>query len=154
MARVLVVGFGTDLRGDDALGLRIAQALRERVNGDLVEVLEFQQPLPELAENLSQVELAIFVDASIVGEAGALRSRQVRPKPGPKSQSHIFDPSVLLNLALNVYKHAPRTYVVTVTGQDFGFAEALSPIATAAVPAAVAHIEKLIESHLAAKAGA
>jgi len=48
-ARVLVIGYGNTLRGDDGLGQRAAEALAQRALPDGVEVLSCHQLTIELA---------------------------------------------------------------------------------------------------------
>lgn len=147
MARVLVIGYGNVLRGDDALGLRVVEALKQSVDPAIVELMELQQLAPELAETFSHFELLILVDASMIGEPGTLHSRRVLPKPGPRAESHIVDPASLLNLAANLYHHAPRSFVVTVTGEDFSFTNEMSDPVSSAVGAAVVRVEEIIAKH-------
>src|SRR5262245_1795360 len=61
---VVVIGYGNDLRGDDAVGLRAAQAVAA---WDMPGVcgLAVHQLTPELAEILAGAALAIFVDARV-----------------------------------------------------------------------------------------
>ena len=58
--------------------------------------------------------------------------------------SHVVDPAAVLNLAANLYGHAPETLIITVTGAFFGYASELSEIAALAVPAAVENIQQQI----------
>src|SRR5690349_6241379 len=64
MARVLIVGYGNPLRGDDAFGFLAAEKLRSEIVSADVEVLALHQLVPELMEPVSRAELAIFIDAS------------------------------------------------------------------------------------------
>ena len=148
MARALVVGYGSSLRGDDALGLRLVQALRTRVDPEVVELMELHQLTPELAETISQFELVIFVDASISGVAGELRSRRILPKRGPQTESHVMDVSALLNLAATLFNHAPKAFIVTITGEEFDLSTELSTTVSSVLPSAVSHVEELIATHL------
>lgn len=75
--RVLVIGYGNPLRSDDALGWRVGEALRERLEHQFskieaqtrtdpanVEVITCQQLNPELADPISRADLVLFVDAA------------------------------------------------------------------------------------------
>ncbi|HYG98513.1 MAG TPA: hydrogenase maturation protease [Terriglobales bacterium] len=75
--RVLVIGYGNPLRSDDALGWRVAEALRSRFEHQFshtqarvgagsadVEVISCQQLNPELADPISRADLVLFVDAA------------------------------------------------------------------------------------------
>jgi hypothetical protein len=70
---VLVVGYGSDLRGDDAAGRHAADAVAGRALPG-VRVLSLPQLLPEVADDLSRADLAIFVDASVDDERVPVRT--------------------------------------------------------------------------------
>lgn len=149
MAKALVIGFGSTLRGDDALGIRVAENLRAQVDPKLVEIQTFHQLGPELAETFSRYQLVILVDASIEGAAGTVRSRQITPNRGSRSETHAVDPAALLSLAKSLYGNAPTTLLVTVTGEDFSFGTQMSDSVQLAIPEAVAEIEHLLAAHFA-----
>src|SRR5947208_15429626 len=67
---ILVVGYGNELRGDDAAGPRIA---REVAAWGLPQVrtLAAHQLTPELAAELAHADAAIFVDAYLTDAAAA-----------------------------------------------------------------------------------
>jgi len=81
MTRTLIVGYGNPIRGDDALGWRAAERLRELVTDADVEILTLHQLAPELMEPLSQVDLAVFIDAAVGPEPGAVLERRIEPRP-------------------------------------------------------------------------
>lgn len=65
-ACVLVVGLGTDHRGDDGAGLEVVRALRERV-GPGVELLEGPADATALLDRWSDRDRVIVVDAVVSG---------------------------------------------------------------------------------------
>jgi hydrogenase maturation protease len=75
MARVLIVGYGNPLRGDDGLGWHAAEALRAALPE--AEILAVHQLTPELAEDASRAELVIFLDAAETGAPGEWRCREI-----------------------------------------------------------------------------
>src|ERR1035437_5223745 len=97
MSRILIVGYGTQIRGDDALGWRAAERLRELVTDPSVEILTLHQLAPELMEPLSQADLAVFIDAGVGPEPGAVLERRLDPRPsGSASFTHHATPEALL----------------------------------------------------------
>ena len=60
---ILVIGYGNELRGDDAIGPRVARAVRRRYPD--LKTVAAHQLTPEMAARLAGVRLAIFVDAAI-----------------------------------------------------------------------------------------
>jgi hydrogenase maturation protease len=65
-AKLLVIGYGNTLRGDDGVGPRVAEAV-ERLQLPGVRTLICQQLSPEHAEMISQAERVVFVDAAVDG---------------------------------------------------------------------------------------
>ncbi len=58
----LVIGVGSDLRRDDAVGRHVAEVI-EAMALDHVSVLVTTQLVPELVEPISAADRVVFVDA-------------------------------------------------------------------------------------------
>ncbi len=146
MAKVLVIGFGNLLRSDDSFGIQAVEMLKASVGGSDIEFLECQQLTPELAEQVSRSELALFVDADMDGVAGTIHSRRVLPsqRPGSATLVHHLDPSTLLGLSERIYHRVPEAMLMTVTGECFGYGSQLSPEVAKALPGVVEHMRELI----------
>jgi len=130
------------LRGDDGLGRYVAQRLAQTVdnkdnkdNKD-IKVLALHQLTPELAEDVSQSELVIFVDASCEQEPGRISCRRIVSRSSvPGATTHHLDPSGLLAFTWKLYGASPKMAILlTVGGESFGHEEALSPTVQAAMP--------------------
>jgi hydrogenase maturation protease len=94
---VLVVGVGSELRGDDAAGRHVATTLR-RIDPTGVEVRSVQQLTPELAVELADRRLVIVVDAAV--DVDEVTVRQVGPASGSTGvMTHHLDPAALAGLA-------------------------------------------------------
>ena len=137
----LVIGYGNTLRGDDALGPRAADAVRGWGLPEVV-ALSVTQLTPELAEPLSAVNLAIFVDARLA--AGEVEAHRLEPVEGASSFGHATDPGRLLALAKLAYGRCPPAWLVTVPATDLGLAERLSPQAERGLAAALGRIAQLL----------
>jgi hydrogenase maturation protease len=140
--RVLVIGFGNPIRGDDALGPLVAERLAEKQNTGSwpapdVEVLVRHSLTPELASDLAAVARAVFLDAAVDGPVGAVVCRAVAPSPaGPVPDPHCSDVAGLLALTRQLYGRAPEAFLVSFRGVCFDFADRrLSPSVAAAVDA-------------------
>lgn len=139
-ADVLVIGYGNTLRGDDGIGPAVAEQVA-RLGLPGVRVLAVHQLAPELAADLADARVAVFVDATVGGDAVAA----VRLDAGRAGvTTHAADPPGLLALALEVYDRCPEAWLVTAAGADFGFREGLSPAARANASAARGCVEDLI----------
>ena len=127
MARVLIVGCGNPLRGDDGLAWRALIHLERRPKLEGVQMVYCHQFTPDLAEPVSQAERVIFVDARIGDTPGTLERRRIEPDSSKGlAFSHQCDPSALLDYAEQLYGKRPEAYVVSVVGESFGYLEELS----------------------------
>ena len=116
MAKVLIVGYGNPLRGDDGVGWRAAERLRGAIRDPDVEIHALHQLTPEVMEALGRADRAIFIDACVGAVAGARA----------------------------LYGHAPQATLITVTGGDFSLSEELSPSVSAAMDGVVRVALRLI----------
>jgi hydrogenase maturation protease len=82
MARVLIIGFGNPLRGDDGFGWHAAQRLCERLGSPDVQVIACHQLTPELAEDIGAAERVLFIDAARDLPSGEIRCAPVLPTAG------------------------------------------------------------------------
>jgi hydrogenase maturation protease len=145
MSRILIVGYGNPLRGDDALGWRAAERLRELVTDPSVEILTLHQLAPELMEPLSQADLAVFIDAGVGPEPGAVLERRLDPRPsGSASFTHHAPPEALLWAARALYGRAAEDRMITVTGADFSYSTDLSPTVEARLEDVASAVLRLI----------
>jgi hydrogenase maturation protease len=145
--RILVVGYGNTLRGDDAFGPVVADRLREAVVSDRVVVLTRHQLTPELASDVAACERVVFIDASVEGPAGQVNCRSISKElSGAGHLVHTLDPARLLALAHLVYGRLPSAFLITVGGMDFDLGERrLSPPVAAAVEPALQRVRELID---------
>ncbi len=147
----VLLACGNPLRQDDGVGWRIADAARFGMPG--LRTVVVQQWTPELVEEIADAKLAIFVDASVRDEAGAIRVGVLRsPKAaqgdhtrGIQAETHQLDPLALLALAEEVCGHAPaRSFLVTVGADSFHYGEDISARVRQAVPRAARLVGNLI----------
>jgi hydrogenase maturation protease len=151
--RVLVIGYGNPLRGDDAVGWVVAQRLAERVDPDTVICMAVHQLAPELAEPISRVDLLILIDAAANIPPGYLSSRSVDATPEPQqvSMTHHFTAQRLLVLAQRVYGHAPHGLLFTIGAEDFGHKEELSRSVEQTCDRLVKHLVRIVSPESAAR---
>jgi hydrogenase maturation protease len=147
--RVLVVGYGNPLRSDDGVGWAAAEALAGRLDSRDVEVQSVHQLLPELAPRLSEVELAILIDASCDGPAGEVRRRPVVAAARSAAvMSHGLEAADLLAAARLLYGRCAKTMLFTVAGQCFDHGQDLSPPVRQAMGTLLQDIEDLVRGWL------
>ena len=140
----LLLACGNSLRQDDGVGLRIAEAAEQLVPASHLRIIAAQQFTPEMAADLAETELAIFVDASATDEPGAIRVCPLTACAEP-SETHRLDPPALLAMAQSLCGHAPaRAFAVTVGARSFGYGEEISGPLRGAVPKAARLVTNLV----------
>jgi hydrogenase maturation protease len=153
MTRLVVAGYGSPLRQDDAAGWLVASALAERWrNVAEIEVLAGVQPLPEWAPALAEAEVAYFVDAR-PAEDGAddVQITPLEPARGDGLlDGHAPGPEALLALAEALYGRRPRAWLVSLPGHGFAVSDRMTDRAAHAVARAVAELDRLIAEQVGA----
>jgi hydrogenase maturation protease len=173
LARIVVVAMGSEWRGDDGVGTRVATSFAGRLAVDSLAdcrvVSQLADPL-DLLSHWAGAELAVIVDATrsglapgivslirleqpvsrLAGESG-IEDRTAACAAGGRSPSstHGIGLANVLRLA-HAVDRAPRSVVICgVEGEDFGPGSELSPAVEAAVDKAVVVVLGLVEEVLA-----
>ncbi len=141
---VMVIGYGNDLRNDDGIGQRVANAIADW-HLSCVKSLAVHQLTPELAATLASTELAIFVDTCLTSKSSDVEVQSLLPSSCSGFSAHIGDPRSLLALTLAIYGHCPLAWLVTVPGVNFELGDRLSPIAETGVAIALIKIIQLLD---------
>lgn len=139
--RPIVIAFGNPLRCDDGVAAAVAAELADVIPA--AGILTVHQLLPELAESAAHARVVVFVDASVEGAPGDVRHRVVEPEevgvPG-----HSLTPARLMGLARSLYESCPPSYLVSISGEQFGFGTDFSEAVAAAVPTAVRTVADIV----------
>lgn len=145
-ARTLVIGYGSPIRGDDAIGPLAAEALAAQPLPPGMAVLARHVLTAELAENLAAVDRVIFLDAESGAPPGSVRVRELHADTGSVStMAHFHDPRELLAWCETLYGRAPRAWLVTAAGASFDYAHCqLSPAAETALAIMLAEVRLLL----------
>ncbi|HEX5399030.1 MAG TPA: hydrogenase maturation protease [Verrucomicrobiae bacterium] len=122
---ILIVGYGNTLRGDDGVGVRVAEAV-EKLNLPGIRTLTCQQLSPEHADPVSRAHTVIFVDAAVDSPKEVLL-RKLEPGASSQLMAHAADPRTLLALARDVFGHAPDAWWLTIPATKLDFSEDLTP---------------------------
>jgi hydrogenase maturation protease len=151
--RVLIVGYGNPLRGDDGIGWVAAQKLGQKFKNDSrVGSLAVHQLTPELADPISKVELVLFIDAAEGQPPGHLCCTFITPQPRRSNQAqsmtHDFDPPRLLTMARTVYGCCPQAMLFTIAGQEFAHRESLTRTVELACERLVDQIYRIVVDEL------
>jgi hydrogenase maturation protease len=152
-AKILMIGFGNTLRGDDGVGPYVAGVVASwRLPG--LESLAVPQLIPELAEPVAAAKAVIFVDAQTAGQGDVVELRSIEASESRVSIAHVSDPQSLLALAAAVYGSRPQAWLITIPAADFSFGEKLSSIAKRGAELAVAQVRAFLDCNLDVGVGA
>ena len=147
-----MIGVGNVLRGDDAVGLAIAQRLRLRPRlPENVSVVECEQEPSRLLDAWAAVDVALVVDAAASGAPpGTVHRFDASERPIPagvfRSSTHAFGVGDAVELARVLGRLPGRVIVYGVEGTDFAAGSSLSAPVAAAVDQVVAELELDVRS--------
>jgi hydrogenase maturation protease len=115
MLDVLILGYGNTLRGDDALGIHAAHALHDFYCTDGgIRVLAISQLAFDLAEDIAQAQLVLFIDAAESGCPGEICTAEVLATEEKVRFTHHWTPPTLLMLSRQLYGRAPTAMTLTM----------------------------------------
>jgi hydrogenase maturation protease len=146
-ARCLILACGNTLRGDDGVGLWLAEWAEQRFSAQPgVRVIADHQWTPELAEDVARAHSVLFIDCSLDSDPGSLHLTPVAPTPGgPEHSTHHLKAAELLALGRELYHSQPREALqLTIGAGSTELGEAFSPAVTAALPEACRMIEETV----------
>jgi hydrogenase maturation protease len=143
MPRLLIIGYGNPLRGDDAVGYLAAERLRSLLTGPNIQILAVHQLTPELADLISRAARVIFIDAAATGEPGAIQQRSITPTGAPGGFTHHSTPGALLAASEALFGSVPAATLYSISGQSFEFGEELTPPVGQALETLVADLAAL-----------
>lgn len=150
MSKILVIGYGNSLRGDDAAGREAARQLAQifRKEPD-ISVLSVHQLAPELAEDISGAEFVLFIDAAVADAPGAIRKTPLFAEEARAAITHTVSPQQLLLAASHLYGEAPEAIGLTLSGKCFDAGKPLSPTVSRRLPDLLVIAADLIRSRQA-----
>jgi hydrogenase maturation protease len=139
---VLVIGLGSELRGDDGAGIAAARRLRDAARQAGVEVRELAGDPLALLDAWSSRDAVVIVDAMRSGVApGTVRRIDASASPpaaiGSVASTHAVGLCDAIELARALDRLPARVIVHAVEGASFEPGRGLSPAVAAALPALV-----------------
>lgn len=139
-AKTLLIAYGNRDREDDGAGWHILDKLAQRLgletpqfpgeqvtttDGKLTLLYLFQL-LPEMAEDIADYDQLIFIDAHNSPSLPNLVFEQVSPDQTHSAFTHHMNPGELLAIAQILGKKLPQSWILSVRGFSFRFAQTLS----------------------------
>jgi hydrogenase maturation protease len=146
--RCLILSCGNSLRGDDGLGLWLANWSENRFRADsAVRVISRQQWTPELAEDIARAPSVLFVDCSVAAPPGSIQLVPVAPGADDSAlATHHLGAPQLLALAIELYGALPRAaFLLTIGAGATTLGEEFSEPVRAALPEACKLIEDVVQ---------
>jgi hydrogenase maturation protease len=144
MSERLIIGIGNAFRGDDGVGLIVAQRLRALALPD-VTVLEQSGEGTALVEAWKAAEQVIVVDALSSGsEPGTIHRFEAGQKPLPAhfsaGSTHAFGLAEAVELARQLDRLPPGLVIYGIEARDFAPGTGLSPEVETAAAALIEQI--------------
>ena len=136
-AKTVIIGYGSPIRGDDAIGPLVADRLMEQLDSPEIAVYSYHVLTAEMIEDLAGAELVVFLDASVDGPVGEVCCRRLESVTEmASSMAHFLSPAELLGWLEALYGRRPEAYLVSVRGVSFDYAhyQLSEPIAAAVEP--------------------
>jgi hydrogenase maturation protease len=138
---MIVIGVGNELRRDDAVGLAVLRALRDRdlpANGDAVTLREASGEGATLMETWQGADVVILVDAVCSdGEPGTVyrfdAHEQILPSQFFNYSTHAFSVAEAVELARALGQLPPHLIVYGIEGSDYDTGAGLSAPVDASV---------------------
>jgi len=148
MTGMLIIGYGSLLRGDDAAGFLVARELERHFHNDAdVEVWAAPQLTPEMAEAIAECSFVLFVDASCGDAPGEIHAKRVEADAASNRFTHHLSPASLVAAAQNLYGDAAPAMALTLGGWRFELADQLSKGARERLPEVVRQAKDIIAKY-------
>ncbi len=139
--RVLILGLGNPIRGDDGVGNRAALILKEELKDIPVDVEETNATGFNLLEILSGYDMAILIDGvEMGGKPGEIY--EIKPEEKGFFYLHLVHIGDVIKMGREMGLKMPEVKIIGVEIKEKGFSEKLSPEVEASVPKVVEIVKK------------
>jgi hydrogenase maturation protease len=154
----LVLGYGNLDRQDDGVAWHVLGSLMKMYGHPIPDSIDIDtfdrqndiyfyyqlQLLPELADDLSKYDGAVFIDAHTGSIPNELEIVTVNPSFQSSPLTHHLTVNSLLYIAQSINIKIPETLLVSIRGYEFKFSQQLSQKTRELVPIAANKIHKWI----------
>ncbi|MGV2389201.1 MAG UNVERIFIED_CONTAM: hydrogenase maturation protease [Microcystis novacekii LVE1205-3] len=110
--KILLIGYGNTLRNDDGVGVRIAEIIAEGVKPH-VQVIATHQLTPELAADIADASLVIFVDAVLSNQTD-IQIEKLAAVTEWNNSGHAESPASLLALTQAIYQQTSSAWGIFI----------------------------------------
>jgi len=146
-ARCLILACGNTLRGDDGVGLWLAEWAERRFKDQPgVRIIADHQWTPELAEDVARAQSVLFIDCTLDSPPGLVKLTSVEPADDAQVRAtHHLGAAELLALGSELFNSLPpRAQLLTIGAASTDLTEDFSPAVTSALPEACRLIEETV----------
>jgi hydrogenase maturation protease len=141
---LVVFAWGNASRGDDGIGPRMADHIRDYAH-PRVELIEDHQLNIEHVTDIRERTPVLFIDASVALDDGFEFERLV-PSGDGNFSTHAISPKALLNVYCETMQSpAPDSFLLHIAGRQFNLGDGLSHEADAAVRAAWSVLQGVLD---------
>lgn len=124
-SRLLIIGIGNTGRGDDGLGWKFADLIRD--TGCTEIDLEYRYQLQvEDAELISHYQHVLFVDATQERLQQGFEVKQCEPAGHYYFSSHLQTPEAIIYLAKEIFNSTPNAYTLAISGMRWELTVSIS----------------------------
>ncbi|HQJ75268.1 MAG TPA: hydrogenase maturation protease [Bacteroidota bacterium] len=143
--KILIIGYGNTLRGDDGIGQIIAEKI-EKLNFKDIDILALHQLTPDIAGKIIEYKVVFFIDASQNTELNEVQVLSLEPSESSPKIEHAMNPEDILKLAEELYNFYPKSFCVLVPARNFSFSESLSDLTKSMIQPAIKIITEKIKN--------
>ena len=157
MNRVLVVGIGNILMGDDGFGSEVIRALEKEPLAQNVEIRDMGITGIDTALELEDYDMVIFIDAMEIDEApGSLKMIKIEVEKISPAEAlnlsrfsiHELSLETVLKFSKAIGTLPGEVFLLGCQPERFDIRHALSPSVGNAIPEAIREITELIEKKI------
>ncbi|MDJ0570506.1 MAG: hydrogenase maturation protease [Pleurocapsa sp. MO_192.B19] len=141
----LAIGYGNTLRSDDGAGQIVANKIAQWKLPQ-VQSLAVHQLIPELAANIAQADVVIFIDAVATDSENPIsfKIQQIPAEDDNISFGHSCNPKSLLSCTKILYGKVVKAYWILIPAVNFDFGEEFSLLTQRGIDIALNQIKQLI----------
>ena len=139
----LVIGYGNSLRSDDGIGRRVAEIVHSW-HCPAMKSLSLPQLTPEIAADIAQADVVIFVDACQTVGTDTIELYALQPVDDAPIRSHFSNPQAILSLTKMLYGKCPQAWQLAIPGVNWQIGDRLSSVAEKGVAQALIQIKNII----------
>jgi hydrogenase maturation protease len=131
MSNILIYGYGNPGRQDDGLGPLMAESINTWAKNNKHEFIQTDSNYQlniEDADNIAPYDIVIFVDASIEDKQ-SYAFNEIHPSDEVNFTMHTCSATYILHLCESMYNKRPKTYMLSIKGEEWQMKEGLSQAA-------------------------